>query len=55
MFLYSRHSSRRVKPQEPPEWHCTICTTDTGLRCTRCTISNFPDHFHFFTNPVRRL
>ena len=25
MFLYPWHSSRRIKPPETPEGHCTIC------------------------------
>ena len=47
MFLYPRHSSRRIRPPEPPEGRCIIYTTDTGLHCTICTISNFSGHFHF--------
>lgn len=47
MFLYPRHSSRYIKPPEPPKGHCTICTTGTGLYYTIYTNSNFSGYFHF--------
>ena len=47
MFLYPRHSSCRIRPPEPPEGHCIICTIETGLYCAVCTISNFSGNFHF--------
>ena len=45
MFIYPRHSSRRIRSPEPPKWHCTICITDTGLYYAVCIISNFSAHF----------
>lgn len=49
MFLYARHSSRRIRPPAPPEGHCIICTTGTGRHYAICTNSNFSGHFYFFT------
>ena len=31
MFIYPWHSSRRVKPSEPPGYHCTICLKWTAI------------------------
>ena len=44
MFLYPRHSSRRIKPPEPPEGNCTIC-----LKCM--------DYFYaiFFVDKLRSI